>query len=561
MGRSEKNQSRPEQTKRDKQMGSSDKLRLIQVLVILLCSLDARGDPLYQGKWELLLENAGVSAMHMMVLHTNKVLIFDQTFAGPSQIRRTDPPCNSRSPPASQDCWAHSVEYDIASNQVRPLHVVTDTWCSSGAFTSNGMLVQLGGSHDGENITRYFTPCYHSACSWVESTVHLAAPRWYASSQILPDDRVMVVGGRSQFNYEFIPKRANGEGVFSLPFLAQTTDIEENNLYPFLHLSSDGNLFIFAHRDSILLDYKNYRVLKNFPTMPGGGSRNYPSTGSSVMLPLSAADNFHRVEIIICGGAPKGTFRAAMAKNFRVVFKSCGRLVITSPNPVWQMENMPGRRILSDMLILPTGDIILINGAQLGSAGYQCARSPVLSPFLYKPAEPVGKRFTVLAPARIPRMYHSTASVLPDGRVLVAGSNPNYGYHFSDVPFSTELRVEAYIPYYLDPYYDSKRPTIHSISERTIRFGSNFTVGFSLPVQPKSSAFRFHAYAPPFTTHSFSMNQRMLSLRAAISVSRYSYSATLTAPPSPVAAPSGYYMLSVVNGDVPSKAEWIRFVN
>ncbi|XP_057840599.2 aldehyde oxidase GLOX1 [Cryptomeria japonica] len=371
----------------------------------------------------------------------------------------------------------------------------------------------------------------------------------------------MVVGGRGQFNYEFIPKRAEGEGVFSLPFLAQTMDIEENNLYPFLHLSSDGNLFIFARRYSILLDYKNHRVLRTFPRMPHGGSRNYPSTGSSVMLPLSAADNFHRMEILICGGAPRGTFTAAMMQKFKVVFKTCGRLEITSPDPVWQMEKMPGRRILSDMLILLTGDIILINGAQLGSAGYQNARSPVLSPFLYKSTEPVGKRFKVLAPSRIPRMYHSTASVLPDGRVLVAGSNPNYGYHFTDVPFSTELRVEAYIPYYLDPYYDSKRPTIHSISARTIRFGSKFTVGFSLPVQPKSSAFLFHAYAPPFTTHSFSMNQRMLSLRASISVSRYSYAATLTAPPSPVAAPSGYYMVSVVNGDVPSKAEWIRFVN
>ena len=545
-------------------MGISRKSRLIQVLVVaVICfHLVVKGDDLYQGKWELLLENAGVSAMHMTVLHTNKVLIFDQTFAGPSQIRRTDPPCNSRSPPASQDCWAHSIEYDIASNRVRPLHVVTDTWCSSGAFHSDGRLVQMGGSHDGENITRYFTPCYDSTCNWVESAAHLAAPRWYASSQILPDDRVIVVGGRAQFNYEFVPKKTAGEGVFHLPFLSQTTDREENNLYPFLHLSSDGNLFIFAHRDSILLDYRSNKILRTFPTMPGGGSRNYPSTGSSVMLPLSAANNFQRVEIMICGGAPTGTFTAAQAKTFRAVFQTCGRMEITAPNPVWKMENMPSRRIMSDMLILPTGDIIIISGARLGSAGYQCAREPVLSPFLYRPAKPVGRRFTVLAPSGIPRMYHSSASVLPDGRVLVAGSNPNYGYYFSGVPFNTELRMEAYVPYYLDPRYNSRRPVVHSISARTIRFGSKFTVGFSVTLRNRSAAaFRFHAYAPPFTTHSFSMNQRMLSLEAAISHSPgSSYSASLAAPPSAKVAPPGYYLFSVVSGDAPSKAEWILFV-
>ena len=112
---------------------------------IVICCVNVGADQLHQGRWELLVENAGVAAMHMTLSRTNKVLIFDQTLAGPSQIRRTDPPCNSKTPPASEDCWAHSIEYDIASNKVRPLHVVTDTFCSSGSFASNGTLVQTGG--------------------------------------------------------------------------------------------------------------------------------------------------------------------------------------------------------------------------------------------------------------------------------------------------------------------------------------------------------------------------------------------------------------------------------
>ena len=42
--------------------------------------------------------------------------------------------------------------------------------------------------------------------------------------------------------------------------------------------------------------------------MPGGGARCYPSTGSSVMLPLDFSNGFKTVEIMICGGAPVGSF-------------------------------------------------------------------------------------------------------------------------------------------------------------------------------------------------------------------------------------------------------------
>ena len=44
-------------------------------------------------------------------------------------------------------------------------------------------------------------------------------------------------------------------------------------------------------------------------------------------------------------------------------------MVITDPNPAWRMEDMPGLRTMSDMLILPNEEIHIINGAQKGVAG------------------------------------------------------------------------------------------------------------------------------------------------------------------------------------------------
>ncbi|GLJ35572.1 hypothetical protein SUGI_0715080 [Cryptomeria japonica] len=281
----------------------------------------------------------------------------------------------------THDCWAQSIEYNTVTNTIRPLMVFTDTWCSSRAFAANGTLVQTGGWRDGARDMRYFVPCSDASCDWDNSQpVKLLANRWYAANQILPDNRIIVVGGTGVFNYEFVPRRP-GEGTCNLPFRSQarTSSTVENNLYPFLHLSSDGNLFIFANMDSILLDYKNNVVLKTFPKMPGDGPRNSPSTGSSVMLPLSASDGFRKVEIVICGG-----YAAAKAGNFIAALCSCGRMVITDANPSWKMEDMQGPRTMSDMLILPNGEILIINRAAKGVAGLDMANARVFTPYLYR---------------------------------------------------------------------------------------------------------------------------------------------------------------------------------
>ncbi|CAG8778649.1 13326_t:CDS:1, partial [Acaulospora colombiana] len=54
--------------------------------------------------------------------------------------------------------------------------------------------------------------------------------------------------------------------------------------------------------------------------------------------------------------------------------------------------------------------------------------NPVLTPLLYDPVAKKGRRWTKLKNSFVPRLYHSVASLLPDGRVMVTGSNPNPDY-------------------------------------------------------------------------------------------------------------------------------------
>ncbi|KAK4261181.1 hypothetical protein QN277_004216 [Acacia crassicarpa] len=527
------------------------------------------------GHWIPLQRSIGISAMHMQVMKNNKVIIFDRTNFGPSNISLPNGHCryNPRDMAMKVDCTAHSVLYDIACNSVRPLTVQTDTWCSSAAVDSSGTLIQTGGFSDGYNKLRTFTPCDDDRCDWIELSVPLSNNRWYASNQILPDGRIMVVGGRSAFNYEFVPKNSgNHEGSYYFKFLRETKDSgpgEENNLYPFLHLLPDGNLFIFANRRSVLFDYIRNRVVREYPVLPGDERRNYPSTGSSVLLPLNLTGlgnkaRFPDAEVMVCGGALPGSFPMAVEKRVYVeASRSCGRIRVTDSNPQWVMEVMPIPRVMPDMLLLPTGNVIILNGARNGTAGWENAVNPALNPVLYKPNEPDrNARFKVLNPTKTARMYHSSAVLLPDGRILVGGSNPHRLYDFKAYPYPTDLSLEAYYPNYLDPKFRSLRPTIIKIEAANNRlpYGGTFSMTVSLQEFHSVRGISLSLVAPSFTTHSFAMNQRMLVLEV-IAVGRVaprSYKVTARGPPTPNVAPSGYYMLYVVHAGIPSRAVWLR---
>ncbi|KAI9111741.1 hypothetical protein K1719_017431 [Acacia pycnantha] len=527
------------------------------------------------GHWILLQRSIGISAMHMQVMKNNKVIIFDRTNFGPSNISLPNGHCryNSRDMAMKVDCTAHSVVYDIACNSVRPLTIQTDTWCSSAAVDSSGTLIQTGGFSDGYNKLRTFTPCNDDRCDWIELSVPLSKNRWYASNQILPDGRIIVVGGRSAFNYEFVPKNSgNHNGPYYFKFLRETKDSgpgEENNLYPFLHLLPDGNLFIFANRRSVLFDYIRNRVVREYPVLPGDERRNYPSTGSSVLLPLhlTGLGNKTRLpdaEVMVCGGALPGSFPMAVEKRVYVEApRSCGRIRVTDPNPQWVMEVMPIPRVMPDMLILPTGNVIILNGARNGTGGWENAVNPALHPVLYKPNEPDrNARFEVLNPTKIARMYHSSAVLLPDGRILVGGSNPHRLYDFKAYPYPTDLSLEAYYPNYLDPKFSPMRPTITKIDAANNRspYGGTFSVTVSLVEFHGIQGIAVSLVAPSFTTHSFAMNQRMLVLDV-VAVGRVApraYKVTARGPPTTNVAPSGYYMLYVVHAGIPSRAAWLR---
>lgn len=91
---------------------------------------------------------------------------------------------------------------------------------------------------------------------------------------------------------------------------------------------------------------------------------------------------------------------------------------------------------------------------------------------------------------------------------------------------------------------------------------NSWFVFFFMESKP-SDYLAFSAYAPPFTTHSQPMNKRLLILKCTriISDANGWWNATVEAPPSANVAPSGFYLLSVVNEGIPSISEWVKFIH
>ncbi|KAJ4839886.1 hypothetical protein Tsubulata_003194, partial [Turnera subulata] len=480
------------------------------------------------GSWELVSLNSGVSAMHTILLpKTNKVLMYDATIWKISKLELPPGHCRVINQQTNeQDCFAHSILYDIETAELKPLE-------------------------GGANTVRYLETC--ETCNWREFPTALAEPRWYSTQATLPDGGFIVVGGRNAFSYEYIPQEGQSNAkAFFFNLLKQTNDKDENNLYPFVYLSTDGNVFIFANNRAVLLNPKSNKIVKEFPQLPGG-HRNYPTSALSALLPIMLNSKGRKVipaEVLICGGSAHiDSYTKAGENIFYTALEDCGRLRITDENPVWKRDLMPSPRVMGDAVLLPAGEVLMLNGAKRGCSGWGFARDPNYKPVLYNPRGKKGQRFRELAPSDIARMYHSTSTLLPDGKVLVSGSNTNNGYIYDAILESRNSRHLTWI----------------SLAESKGLLSSLHLTGLVMVSHDGEEVTKKQMlvtmYAPAFTTHGVSMNQRLISLvKAKVNNDNGEYYITAVAPPSGKVAPPGYYMLFVVFEGIPSVAHWVQIL-
>lgn len=113
------------------------------------------------------------------------------------------------------------------------------------------------------------------------------------------------------------------------------------------------------------------------PEIPNGVRVTNPFDGTATLLPLSPP--LFTPEILVCGGSNSSDMTPAEQHTSEdPASDQCSRIVVT-PEGIkrgWVTERMPEARVLPEMILLPDGRVLIINGASTGYAGYTSSGNP-----------------------------------------------------------------------------------------------------------------------------------------------------------------------------------------
>ncbi|GAA6047733.1 hypothetical protein JCM3770_001750 [Rhodotorula araucariae] len=498
--------------------------------------------------------STGVAAMQMALVDNDHILLLDKAENNPLKDSAGHP--------------ALGAVYSIKHKTVRALNVKTNSFCAGGGWISNGTLVSVGGNprqwnnqaaDDGLAAIRLFTPCNDDKCDMYENPerIRLTSRRWYPSTVRLDDGSIMIAGGMVAGGYnnqlatdnptlEFFPPKGDGLPLYS-SFLH---DALNSNLFPVMWTLPNGLLFVAANQMAMIYDWRRNIELrvKNFPN---GVTITYPGSAASVLLPLTIA-NKYQPEVLFCGGTTANLdINPAQLSALTPASKQCSRMVLNAAGLVkgWQTENMPSARVMGDAVLMLDGTVLIVNGAATGVAGYgnvkdevgaSNARSPAKQPLLYDPLAAKGKRFSRNFPkAGVERLYHSVATLIPDGRIFIAGSNPN-----DDVTtrtYRTRFNVEMLSP----PYMSMTRPTFSGAPTKML-YNKSYTLTVNLPKGTK----KVQAFIMDlgYSTHGVHMSQRMVELACKLNGKKL----TVTGPKTTGLYPPGPGWIHILADGVPS---------
>jgi len=540
--------------------------------------LPAPGQPLHTGVpggFEIIGDSL-VSAQQLFLGTLDKVYFVDKVEGNPAQIN-------------GHPAWAS--EWGMANNNQRAMDGLTNAFCAGGNVLGNGTWLNVGGNQavtygglgaesqfaeppyfnpDGRQSIRLLTPCDDGSCDWILSP-QVSDQRWYPSLETLEDGSIIIIGGcrrggyvndagQDNPTYEFFPPRG-GEPIV-LPVLQRTLPA---NLYPLTWLLPSGNLFLQSNWATVLFDYKTNTEtpLDDVPD----AVRVYPASAGSLMLPLVPESNY-TATLLFCGGSNIQPERW-LAPDFIITTypasSSCVKIQPDLSKSYVQDDPLPEARVMANFIMLPDGKVLNLNGARMGTAGYgnsswalgqSFADGPLLTPALYDPNAADGERWSSegFSASTVPRMYHSSAVLLPDGSVLVSGSNPNADYIIG-TQYPTEYRTERFYPH----YYNERRPQPQGILSQISYGGPSFDIVLSsddlFGNVDNIKSTKVVILRPGFSTHSMNMGQRYVQLASSYSGFGGNNSAILHVnqlPPNPaVLAPGPALAFVVVNG-VPS---------
>ncbi|MEO3785489.1 galactose oxidase early set domain-containing protein [Actinocorallia sp. B10E7] len=491
----------------------------------------------------------GVRAMHTVVLRNGKVLLIAGSGNNPKNFNPKG---------------FESLLYDPVTGRYKKIKTPTDMFCAGHVQLPDGRVLIMGGTKKypsyiqgqseayrgwkGEDKSYVFDPNdnkYHQ-------TNNTRDGHWYPSATILGNGDVYSVGGYSddytkdgyqrvsRVSEKFKYKKNSKAGGYWLPRrkVKQTPGVNWST-YPSLILMQNGRLFysgssVFGHPVKGGDDESNYD--HDAKAFIGPGIFNHEKgtykkvrgltqpwardQSASVLLPPA-----QRQKVMIMGGMDFSKQGPGVAHAHTDIVD------LKAGSPRYRRgPDLNAAKVYVSTVLLPDGKVFETGGSLMERKQY------VKEAAMFDPKRP--NAWERMAPDKIGRTYHNTAVLLPDGRVLAAGSNPASNFY--------ETRLSIYSPPY---FFKGPRPRIKSV-KKYWAYGATYDIKTNRKIK---SAWLMR---PGAVTHSSDPNQRAVApekLKISGNTSRFK----LTNNPN--IAPPGWYMLFATDANgVPSVAKWVH---
>ena len=480
------------------------------------------------GAWQILPFNAPVRAVHVVLMKDGKVLMV----AG-----------SGNDPNAFAAGTFTSAVYDPAAGTFKVIPTPTDMFCSGHVQLANGKVLILGGnaaypaadgSHGYEGLKSSYE--FDPDTETYTKVNDMNDAHWYPSATELGNGDVLAFGGLKADSTGSVTAEDFSAATNSwLPMNKVNQTWSYWGLYPAMILRQDGSLFytgshVFGNNipgtGSALYNYGTNTVT----SVSGLQDPNERDQSMSVLLPPA-----QNQEVLTVGGGNIDT--NVDANRYTDLINLSAATPAYTHGPLLPQGTVTGGaketgaqgKMYVSLVVLPNGKVLETGG------GLHDREDPVYEASMY---DPVANTFTPVASDQVPRTYHSSAFLLPDGRVMAIGNNPGDG--------TFDMRVSVYSPPYL---FQGARPVIKSVASKEWTYGSTQTVTVDRAIGTAE------LIRPAAVTHSSDPNQRYVALPVTASGNTLHLNVTSN----PNLAPPGWYMLYVTDAKgVPSIATWVH---
>ena len=445
-------------------------------------------EPSAVGQWEGPF-SLPMPPVHLLLQRTGQVLMFDESTGG-----------------SGATLW------DAATGTFTPVPTASNLFCAGHTALADGRSIVIGGHLDayrGIPDTNLFDPMTRT---WSRAA-DMTFARWYPTATTLPNGRVLATSGwitpgqLADTPEVYDPKANSWTGL--------TAATRSNPMYSFMFVLPDGTVFNAGP------DVQTRRL--------DVATQAWTDVGGSLITGHSAV--MYEPGKVMKSGTFAAVDNPGPSVHARTVF-----IDLNLANPSWR-EGAPMAfpRSYHNLVLLPDGTVLVVGGGRTQD-GYNVSQA-VHEAELWDPAT---QAWSTMAPMQRPRLHHSTALLLADGRVVSAGGEVLGGSY-------REENAEIYSPPYL---FRGPRPTITSVPP-SVQYGARFF----LETANAPDIARVSLIRTGLVTHGFNQNQRYLRLTFTPSANGLDVQAPLEAK----TAPPGDYMLFVVNSNgVPSVGQFVN---